>query len=82
MKCIEAVCCSQVCVYIMPGSHVLREAVVAGHQSWEVYKAIFKQSEIYHSIVKKIVYKWRPFKTAANFSRSGLKIRKKTTTLD
>ncbi|XP_063291707.1 dihydrolipoyllysine-residue acetyltransferase component of pyruvate dehydrogenase complex, mitochondrial [Pelobates fuscus] len=52
-------------------SNVLREAIVASHQTWEAYKAISKQFEVHHSMVKKIIQQWETFKTVANLSRSG-----------
>ncbi|XP_053577468.1 uncharacterized protein LOC128666737 isoform X3 [Bombina bombina] len=49
----------------------LREAIVAAHQSGKGYKAISKQFKVHHSTVRKIIYKWKTFKTVANLPRSG-----------
>uniref|UniRef100_A0A3B3SNV6 Sleeping Beauty transposase HTH domain-containing protein n=1 Tax=Paramormyrops kingsleyae TaxID=1676925 RepID=A0A3B3SNV6_9TELE len=49
----------------------LREAIVAAHQCVMGCKAISKQFEVYHSTVRKIIHKWKTFKTVANLPRSG-----------
>ncbi|KAM3912509.1 uncharacterized protein RB166_019314 isoform 2-T2 [Leptodactylus fuscus] len=65
----------QVCVTKMPRrkeiSNDLREAIVAAHQSGKGYKAISKQFEVHHSTVRKIIHKWKTFKTVGNLPRSG-----------
>ncbi|MEE6521276.1 hypothetical protein FKM82_019399 [Ascaphus truei] len=52
-------------------SNDLREAIVAAHQSEKGYKAISKQFKVYHSTVRKIIQKWKTFKTIDNLPRSG-----------
>lgn len=51
-------------------SNGLRETIVAV-QSGKGYEAISKQFEIHHPTVSKIIHKWKAFKTAACFARSG-----------
>lgn len=42
-------------------SHDHIKTVVAAYQSKKDYMAISKQFEVYHSTVRKIIYKWRAF---------------------
>jgi len=49
-------------------------AVVAAHQSDKCYTAISKQSEVHYSTVRKIIHKWKTFKTAASGRPSGVGI--------
>lgn len=49
----------------------LREANVSPAQSQKHYKAISKQFQDHHSIVKKIIHKWKTFNTIASFTMSG-----------
>lgn len=50
----------------------LTEAVAAACKSGKSYKAIFKQSEIHHSTVKKFIHKGKTFKTAVSLPICGL----------
>ncbi|KAJ8017329.1 hypothetical protein DPEC_G00016740 [Dallia pectoralis] len=52
-------------------SEAFRKRVVDAYESGKGYRKISKQFEISHSTVRKIVYKWRTFKTTANMPRSG-----------
>ncbi|MEE6522209.1 hypothetical protein FKM82_020645 [Ascaphus truei] len=52
-------------------SNDLREAIVAAHQSGKGYKAISKQFKVHHSTGRKIIQKWKTFKTVANLPRCG-----------
>lgn len=45
------------------------KAIVAGHQG-EGYRIIFKQLEVHYSIERKIIQKWKTFKTVGNLPRS------------
>jgi len=54
----------KLCVY-------LREAVVAAHQSGKGYKVISKQFGVHHSTERKIIQKWKTFKTADNLPKNG-----------
>jgi len=47
-------------------SNDLREAIVAAHQSGKGYKAISKLPGVRHSTEKKIIHKWKTFRTAVN----------------
>lgn len=47
----------------------LREAHVSPAQSQKHYKAISKQFQDHHSIVKKIIHKWKTFNTIASLTR-------------
>uniref|UniRef100_A0A3B4GK03 Sleeping Beauty transposase HTH domain-containing protein n=1 Tax=Pundamilia nyererei TaxID=303518 RepID=A0A3B4GK03_9CICH len=42
----------------------LRETAVAAHQSGEGYKTISSQPELHHCTVRKIIHKWKTFKSA------------------
>ena len=65
----------QVCVNTMPRrkdiSNNLREETVAAHQSGKGYKTISKLFGVHHSAERKIIHKWKIFKTAVNPPRSG-----------
>uniref|UniRef100_A0A3Q3JS38 Transposase n=1 Tax=Monopterus albus TaxID=43700 RepID=A0A3Q3JS38_MONAL len=52
-------------------SEAFRKNIVAAYESGKGFKKISKDFEISHSTVRKIVYKWRAFKTTANMPRSG-----------
>jgi len=52
-------------------SNDLREAIVAAHQSGKGFKAISKLFKVHHSTERKIIHKWKTFKTAVNPPRSG-----------
>uniref|UniRef100_A0A4W6C4Y9 Sleeping Beauty transposase HTH domain-containing protein n=1 Tax=Lates calcarifer TaxID=8187 RepID=A0A4W6C4Y9_LATCA len=40
--------------------------IVATHQSGKGYKVISKQFDFQHSTLRKIIHKWKTFKTVAN----------------
>ena len=52
-------------------SNDLREAIVAAHQSGKGYKAISELYGAHHSTERKIIHKWKTFRTAVNLNRSG-----------
>ncbi|KAK3553882.1 hypothetical protein QTP70_012712 [Hemibagrus guttatus] len=52
-------------------SEAFRKKIVDVYESGKGYKKISKELVISHSIVQKIIYKWRTFKTTANMARSG-----------
>ena len=52
-------------------SEAFRKKIVAAYESGKGFKKISKEYKISHSTVRKIVYKWRTFKTTANMPRSG-----------
>uniref|UniRef100_A0A3Q4HHQ0 Uncharacterized protein n=1 Tax=Neolamprologus brichardi TaxID=32507 RepID=A0A3Q4HHQ0_NEOBR len=43
---------------------------VAAHQSEKGYKIISNQFKVYHSTVRKIIHKWKTFKTVARLCRT------------
>ena len=57
----------QVCVNTTPRrkdiSNDLREATVAAHQSGKGYKAISKLFGVHHSTERKIIHRWKTFKS-------------------
>ncbi|KAK3557229.1 hypothetical protein QTP70_026114 [Hemibagrus guttatus] len=52
-------------------SEAFRKKIVDAYVSGKGYENISKEFVISHSIVKKIIYKRRTFKTTANMARSG-----------
>lgn len=60
----------QVCVNTMPeGKDIrfgLKVEITYGHLSGKVYKAIFKQFDVHHSPVRKLIHKCITFKTLTN----------------
>lgn len=52
-------------------SEAFRRKIVDAYESGKGYKKISKLFEIGHSTVRKIIYKWRTFKTTTNMARSG-----------
>uniref|UniRef100_A0A3Q2WVS9 Sleeping Beauty transposase HTH domain-containing protein n=1 Tax=Haplochromis burtoni TaxID=8153 RepID=A0A3Q2WVS9_HAPBU len=44
--------------------HDFREATVAAHQTGKGYKVYSTQFEVHHSTVRKIIHKWKTFKTS------------------
>jgi len=65
----------QVCFNTMPRrkdiSNDLGEAIVAAHRSGKGYKIISKLFGVHLSTERKIIYKWKTFRTAVNLPRSG-----------
>ena len=65
----------EVCGVIMPRSKefckAFRKKVVDAYESGKGFKKISKLFEIHHSTVRKIIYKWRRFQTAANLFKTG-----------
>ena len=63
------------CVNTMPRNKHIRndcgEAVVAAYRCGKDYKAISKQFNVHHSTMRKIIHKWKTFKTVASLPRSG-----------
>lgn len=53
------------------GNTSATEATAAANYSGKGYKVIFKKSEYHHSSVRKIIHKWKMFKTVASRSRRG-----------
>ena len=49
----------------------LREAIVAAHQSGKGYKVISQLFGVHHSTERKIIHKWKTFKTVTSLPRSG-----------
>ncbi|KAK3534511.1 hypothetical protein QTP86_016580 [Hemibagrus guttatus] len=52
-------------------SEAFRKKIVDAYESGKEYKKISKEFVISHSIVQKIIYNWRTFKTTENMTRSG-----------
>lgn len=52
-------------------SEAFRKKIVDAYESGKGFQKISKEYKISHSTVRKIVYKWRTFKTTANMPRSG-----------
>ncbi len=52
-------------------SEAIRKKIVAAYESGKGFKKVSKDFEISHSTVRKIVFKWRTFKTTADMPRSG-----------
>lgn len=52
-------------------SDALRKKIVAAYESGKGFKKISKEFDISHSTIRKIVYKWRTFKTTATMPGSG-----------
>uniref|UniRef100_A0A3Q4HHB0 HTH psq-type domain-containing protein n=1 Tax=Neolamprologus brichardi TaxID=32507 RepID=A0A3Q4HHB0_NEOBR len=44
-------------------------AIVTAHQSRKGYKVISKQFKVHHSTLRKIVHKWKTFKSAVNLPK-------------
>uniref|UniRef100_A0A3B3VXN1 Sleeping Beauty transposase HTH domain-containing protein n=1 Tax=Poecilia latipinna TaxID=48699 RepID=A0A3B3VXN1_9TELE len=59
----------------MPRSNQLSEAVrrriIDLHSSGNGYKRISKELSVHRSTIRKIIYKWRKFRTVSTLPRSG-----------
>ncbi|KAI3356616.1 hypothetical protein L3Q82_017824 [Scortum barcoo] len=53
-------------------SEALRKKIVAAYESGKGFKKISKEFDISHSTIRKIVYKWRTFKTTVHHAQQDL----------